>query len=972
MQAETERQRMKELFKKGGPNGSTHLAEVRDWILSTARECLGTWKPRKGICRPFMSVPGIREILRRRQKAWKALAKSCQRGSSPPVIAAKQREHVATCRKWSAARQEAEAKVRQAALDRTVEACEEPGVQTRRLFREFARAREAASPRKNSKPTFDIEQAAHFWQEQYTSTVEDDVRSWPPYCQVDLVITAEQVKEAISKMRRSSPGPDGMDFLVFEVFEEELAPILAAAFTRAVREGLPDALREGRMVLTPKTNPPPSCPSGYRPLNIMDMIIRLMYKALQILFGEEVRRRKPNEGGLHRCQAGFVQERNGYEQVFALQLVQAVRRECSSPKKFLAGILLDIAKAFDSLEHSVILRTLQKRGYPEVWLEIFRRLLPGNRANLLGRVIHLERGSPQGGALSPLLCILVLDELAQDLLERIRRDPELWDLWRQGSTQREHHWGLDWSPTLRLWLMLLMYADDITVLAGSPEAARRLLLIIGQWASDLRLVISPKSLLVLLSTAGGRNEFRDGVGDDPLSVGSVTLQWQAEQAFQLLGVRCQMAFSHRLHHPVLAMDINKARRVMGTVMATFTMGPWRYVSPPALKQGIEQLVYTTMLYEATVVDIDCSGLESLVLDRCRHILNLQPTTPSAYILWELRLWPPWLRAHKRAMVFAAFILHHSWIGKYILKPLLEEDKRRERSLQDLHPIFSIGPLLRITKILQEYNKSWLTVLHEWSQPWKDRKRVADTIQQTLLLPRYVKHLRWKILEGSKGIPASHRQQLLRDMELPDKINKESAQLMPLYQYLPQDLPRAGMVFRAPYLRHQYRDPFMLRASCIWCGELEGECGYHLLRCPQPPARIAALRDRALRATYEDYKPGRRAEGTAHLREENLHRLFQLRWWGHSNWRRTRKDRDHQPGLAALRTVLLYMRETINTYASQVPEIWELPTYAAAPPTTAEEEAMAQQLWQDTIEEEGDEFVGPSQDSLQFLGGIDDN
>ncbi len=82
------------------------------------------------------------------------------------------------------------------------------------------------------------------------------------------------------------------------------------------------------------------------------------------------------------------------------------------------------------------------------------------------------------------------------------------DLWRQGCTQREHQWGINLSPTLKLWMMLLMYADDITLLAGSLEAARRLLLIIGQWASDLKLIISPKSLLALLSIPGGRNDFK--------------------------------------------------------------------------------------------------------------------------------------------------------------------------------------------------------------------------------------------------------------------------------------------------------------------------------------------------------------------------------------------------------------------------------------------------------------------------------
>jgi hypothetical protein len=58
-----------------------------------------------------------------------------------------------------------------------------------------------------------------------------------------------------------------------------------------------------------------------------------------------------------------------------------------------------------------------------------------------------------------------------------------------------------------------------------------------------------------------------------------------------------------------------------------------------------------------------------------------------------------------------------------------------------------------------------------------------------------------------------------------------------------------------------------------------------------------------------------------------------------------------------------MRETINTYASQVPEMWELPVYTPLPPTTTEEEANAQQLWQEIVEQErdeDDEMIRPSQ------------
>ena len=51
------------------------------------------------------------------------------------------------------------------------------------------------------------------------------------------------------------------------------------------------------------------------------------------------------------------------------------------------------------------------------------------------------------------------------------------------------------------------------------------------------------------------------------------------------------------------------------------------------------------------------------------------------------------------------------------------------------------------------------------------------------------------------LPAYHRQQLLRDMDLPSaKDAAREAALLPLYLYTRHDLPRAGIIFRAPYLR----------------------------------------------------------------------------------------------------------------------------------------------------------------------------
>jgi hypothetical protein len=325
------------------------------------------------------------------------------------------------------------------------------------------------------------------------------------------------------------------------------------------------------------------------------------------------------------------------------------------------------------------------------------------------------------------------------------------------------------------------------------------------------------------------------------------LQWQAQQAFRLLGVTCQAAFSStRLGLP-LPLDVSKAQRLLGAISAPFSFRHDKYfVDPVALRLGIEQLLHASLLFQTAVVDLKYDELESKTLGMVRRVLQLQPTTPTAYIQWELRLWPPRLRAHKRCLMFIYKILHHSWIGEQLLRPFLATCAREDRPLDDLHPVFHTAPLKRMGEVLKEYRLSWYYVYGQWATPYDKRDKLADKIDKELLLPAFVRSLRERVQDGTPDLPAYHRHQLLRDMDLPaDKDAARVAALLPLYLYAGHDLPRAGLLFRAPYLRFQPRGAYNRRASCAWCGEDEGECGYHLLRCPHMPRMALVLRNRAL-------------------------------------------------------------------------------------------------------------------------------
>jgi hypothetical protein len=471
-----------------------------------------------------------------------------------------------------------------------------------------------------------------------------------------------------------------------------------------------------------------------------------------------------------------------------------------------------------------------------------------------------------------------------------------------------------------------------------------------------------------------------GIGDS-----QVQLTWETGHVFKLLGVACFPAFSKERGKKALTLDTKAFEGCLYAICAPFKLRQHQnLVHPVMLRQGIEQIFYGKALYPTPLLDVAYDSLQRLAVGAARRVLQLQPRTPTAFIQWELRLWPPHLRAHKRAMTFMAFLMHHSWVGEKILRPYLEAGwGDQDREAHDVHPIFDVPPLRRMTNILKLYNLSWLTVYSDWKRPWALRASLASKIEQDHLLPAFLEYIHMGISSGSKGIPNLHRRQLLRDMALPaaptsEKAKKEAvavARLLPLYLFVPDDLPTAGIRFRAPYLRLQHRGSDKSREPCAWCLAADSEYGYHLLRCRQAPIRIMALRLRALRLIQQDYQSLEWVPEGDPDSEVNLARLFSLSWRGSAAWQPNRRDKGHQPSLEVLQAALLYMREAINEYAGAVAgtgpggsdPVWKLPIYLKATEPVPEELAAVtlQQLLQPNVPEMGAAL--PELDSLQRLG-----
>jgi len=225
-------------------------------------------------------------------------------------------------------------------------------------------------------------------------------------------ISLEELKEALKTCKESAPGSDGIPYEIYKKYWNLTGEYIINSWKYSLQTGnLPTSHAESIITLLPKENKDTTDIKNWRPITLSNCDAKIVTKVLAM------RMSKVLETIIDKSQTAYIPGRSVSDN---LRSNFFYKNYCQKNKVDSILISLDAKKAFDSVDHGYIERTLKEYGFGEKFILTFKTLYKDLTSRVMvngfkGEEFKIERGVKQGDALSCAIFIICIDPLLRNL-----------------------------------------------------------------------------------------------------------------------------------------------------------------------------------------------------------------------------------------------------------------------------------------------------------------------------------------------------------------------------------------------------------------------------------------------------------------------------------------------------------------------------------------------------------------------------